>query len=62
MSSAVANSFLQGRESLPVAIARKRVRCRCEARAALLFLPALRLLSAPYRELIESDYPHLALA
>jgi hypothetical protein len=61
MGSGVANSYLQGRESLPVAIARNRVRCRCQARAALLFLPAARLLSAPYRELIADDYPHLLL-
>jgi hypothetical protein len=61
MSSAVANSYLQGRENLPVAIARKRVRCRCDARSALLFLPAARLLVTPYRELISARYPHLLL-
>ena len=61
MSSAVANSYLQGRENLPVAIARNRVRCQCQARAALLFLPVARLLCPPYRELVASDYPHLRL-
>jgi hypothetical protein len=61
MNSAVANSYLQGRESLPVAIARHRVRCRTDARAALLFLPAARLLCEPYRELIAAEYPRLLL-
>jgi hypothetical protein len=61
MDSAVANSYLQGLESLPVAIARNRVRCRCDTRAALQFLPAAQLLSAPYRELISADYRHLLL-
>jgi hypothetical protein len=62
MASEVANSYLQGRENLPVAIARKRARCSCDARSALLFLPAARLLVTPYRDLISADYPHLLIA
>jgi hypothetical protein len=61
MSSGVANAYLQGRESLPVAIARRKVAIECESRAALLFLPLARLLVKPYRELVEADYPHLLL-
>jgi hypothetical protein len=59
MSSAVVNIYLQGRESLPVLIARGRVRCKADSRAALLFLPTARLLVKPYRELVEAEYPHL---
>ncbi len=61
MSSGVANAYLQGRESLPVAIARGRIRYSGESRAALLFLPLARLLVKPYTELIETQYPHLLL-
>jgi hypothetical protein len=61
MSSAVANAYLQGRESLPVAIARRLVRCRGDTNAALHFLPAARFLVAPYRNLIVEHYPHLLL-
>ena len=61
MDSAVANGYLQGRESLAVAIARGRVRSRGTSRVALLYLPAIRLLCEPYRQVISADYPHLAL-
>ena len=43
MSAEVANRYLQGRESLAIAIARGQVRCRGESRAALAYLPAARL-------------------
>ena len=49
MDSEVANAYLQGRESLAIAMARRRVRCRGEARVALLYLPAIRLICEPYR-------------
>lgn len=61
MTSSVANAYLQGRESLPVLIARGKVRCKADSRAALLFLPLARLLVKPYRALLESDYPHLVI-
>jgi hypothetical protein len=59
MSSSVANVYLQGRQSLPVLIARGRVRAHSDSRAALLFLPTAKLLATPYRELIAAEYPHL---
>lgn len=61
MDSAVANGYLQGRESLAIAIARRQVRCSGEARIALLYVPAIRLLCGPYRRIVEDDYPHLLL-
>jgi hypothetical protein len=61
MDSAVANAYLQGRESLAIALARRQVRCEGEARVALLYVPAIRLLCGPYRRIVESEYPHLAL-
>jgi hypothetical protein len=62
MDSEVANRYLQGRESLAVAIARGRVRCRGESHVALLYLPAIRLLCEPYRRVLAADFPHLAAA
>ncbi len=59
MSSEVANRYLQGRESLAIAIARGQVRVRGGSRAALLYLPAARLVCEPYRRVIESEFPDL---
>ncbi len=60
MSCDVANRYLQGRESLPIAIARGEVRCRGESRAAILYLPAAHLIFEPYREVVALQYPELA--
>ena len=61
MDSAAANAYLQGQESLAIAIARGRVRCKGETRTALLYVPALRLLVDEYRRLVRRRYPRLAL-
>jgi len=61
MDSATANAYLQGKESLAVAIARGKVRCSGESRIALLYLPALRLVVEPYRHQVRERYPHLVL-
>jgi hypothetical protein len=60
MDSPVANRYLQGRESLAIAIARGQVRVRGESRVALLYLPAAGLLCEPYRRVVEAGYPALA--
>ncbi|MDX6586218.1 MAG: hypothetical protein QOI31_691 [Solirubrobacterales bacterium] len=62
MDSATANAYLQGRASLPVAIARGQVRCSGDLKTALVYLPALRLLVDPYRNWVTRLHPHLALA
>jgi len=62
MDSDVANSILQGAESIGVAIARRRIRVRGDAGAVLVHLPATRLIARHYRDLIERDYPHLVVA
>jgi hypothetical protein len=59
MTAEVANRYLQGRESLPIAIAHGQVSCEGDARTALLYLPAARLLCEPYRTVIEADFPEL---
>jgi hypothetical protein len=59
MDSQIANAYLQGKESLAIAIARGRVRCNGDTRCALLYVPALRLVVGPYRRLVRREYPHL---
>lgn len=61
MESAVANSILQGAESIGVAIARGRMRIDGDAGAALVHLPATRLICRHYLDLIRRDYPHLVI-
>jgi len=62
MSSETANAFLQGKESLAVAIARGKVRCQGEARVALMYLPATRLLAEQYRRVVHDTNPNLVVA
>jgi len=60
MDSGVANRYLQGRESLAVAIARGRVRVKGDSRVTLLYVPAIRLVCEPYRRVLAAEFPHLA--
>jgi hypothetical protein len=61
MDSKVANAYLQGKESLAIAIARGRVQASGDTRSALIYIPALRLLVSSYRKLVTSEHPHLVL-
>jgi hypothetical protein len=61
MDSKVANAYLQGKESLAIAIARGRVQATGDSRCALLYVPALRLVVPAYRRLVAQAYPHLLL-
>lgn len=61
MDSETANAWLQGRESIPMAIARRRMRCSGNAREALRYLPLVKLISERYRKLVRAEYPHLAI-
>ena len=61
MDSEVANSWLQGHESLAIAIARGRVRCGGETKSTLIFVPVARLLCDPYKRLIDEEYRHLEI-
>ncbi len=62
MDSEAANRYLQGRESLAIGIARARVRCRGESRAALALPAGGALIGDRYRSVIEADFPALAAA
>jgi hypothetical protein len=61
MSTEVANRYFQGKENVPVAIARRRIRAGGDVRAALAILPMTKPVFARYRELVESEFPHLAV-
>jgi hypothetical protein len=61
MASDVANRWLQGEESLAIAMARGRVRCTGETRSTLLFVPIAKLLNEPYRRILKRDFKHLRL-
>ena len=61
MDSKVANAYLQGKESLAIAIARGRVRATGDTRSALVYIPALRLLVSSYSRVVTQEHPHLVL-
>jgi hypothetical protein len=42
-------------------MARNRIRYRGEARCALRYLPAMRVVVDAYRRLVRDDYPELAV-
>jgi hypothetical protein len=59
MSSETANRYFQGKENVAIAIARRRIKAGGDVKAALAIIPITKPLFARYREMIESDYPHL---
>ena len=61
MSSGIANRYFQGEENVAVAIARRRIRTGGDVAAALRLLPLTEPVHARYREMVERDYPHLAV-
>jgi hypothetical protein len=61
MSSETANRYFQGKENIPMAIARRRIKTGGDVKAALALVPITKPLFGHYRELVEREYPHLAL-
>jgi hypothetical protein len=61
MSSETANRYFQGRENVAVAIARRRIKSGGDVKAALSLIPITKPIYARYRNLVERDYPHLAV-
>ena len=59
MSSETANRYFQGKENVPLAIARRRIKTGGDIRASLELIPITRPIFARYRELVEAEYPHL---
>jgi hypothetical protein len=61
MSSETANKYFQGKENVAIAIARRRIKAGGDVKAALAIIPITKPLFERYREMVASDYPHLAL-
>jgi hypothetical protein len=61
MNSDVANRFFQGRESVGMAIARRRIRVGGDVGKLIGLVPVTRPVFDEYRALVEREYPHLKL-
>jgi hypothetical protein len=59
MDSEVANKYFQGKENVPIALARRRIKSAGDMKAALQLIPITKPVFAKYRELLECEYPHL---
>lgn len=59
MSSEVANRYFQGKENIPLAIARRRIKPGGDIRASLALLPITKPVFERYRALVAERYPHL---
>jgi SCP-2 sterol transfer family len=59
MDSEVANRYFQGKENIPMAIARRRIKTAGNIKKALALLPVTKPVFARYRAMLEANYPHL---
>lgn len=61
MSSETVNRYFQGKENVAMAIARRRIKTGGDIKAALALMPITKPLFPRYREMVEREYPHLAV-
>ena len=61
MSSETANKYFQGRENIPIAIARRRIKAGGDVKAALRLIPITKPVYALYRDMVDREYPNLTL-
>ena len=61
MSSETANKYFQGKENVPIAIARRRIKTGGDMKAALALIPITKPVYAQYRAVLEDEYPHLVV-
>ena len=61
MDSDVANKYFQGKENVPMALARRRIKSSGDIKAALKLIPITKPVFDQYRELVEREYPHLVV-
>src|SRR3954463_9275077 len=59
MSSETANRYFQGKENVPMAIARRRIKAGADVKASLSLIPVTKPIYPRYRELVAAEYPHL---
>jgi hypothetical protein len=61
MSSEVANRYFQGKENIPLAIARRRIKTGGDIKASLALIPVTKPVYARYRAMLAERYPHLVV-
>jgi putative sterol carrier protein len=61
MDSEVANKYFQGKENVPIALARRRIKSSGDMKAALRLIPITKPVFGKYREMLEREYPHLVV-
>ena len=61
MSSEVANKYFQGKENIPLAIARRRIKTGGDIKASLALIPITKPVYARYRTMVTESYPHLVV-
>jgi hypothetical protein len=59
MSSVTANKYFQGKENVPLAIAKRKIKTGGDIKAALALIPITKPVYAQYRAVLEEEYPHL---
>src|ERR1700759_2487957 len=59
MSSEVANRYFQGKENVPMAVARRRIKTGGDLKAALALIPITKPIYAQYRAYLEGQKPPL---
>ncbi len=59
MSSETANRYFQGKENVPIALARRRIKAGGDVKAALALMPVTKPVFERYRAMVEADHPHL---
>ena len=59
MSSEVANRYFQGKENVPMAVARRRIKTGGDLKAALALIPITKPIYEQYRAYVEAEKPHL---
>ena len=60
MSSETAVRYFQGRENVPIAIARRRIKTSGNVTAALALIPITKPVYAQFRDVVQERWPHLA--
>jgi hypothetical protein len=61
MSAETANKYFQGKENVPLALARRRIKSGGDIKAALSLMPITKPVFARYRAMLEAEYPHLVV-
>ena len=61
MNSDVANKYFQGKENVPMALARRRIKSSGDVKAALRLMPITKPVFDQYRAMLEREHPHLVV-